>query len=79
MVYAILIAKRKLRHYFDAHPVTKNTIGKVINNREASRKIVKWVLELIGHGITYIPGQRSNRKSLQTSSRNGRRHSFPRL
>lgn len=51
MVYAMLIPKRKLRHYFFAHPVTvvtEHTLSELINNREASGKIVKWALELMG-------------------------------
>jgi hypothetical protein len=33
LVYAILMTKRKLRHYFDAHPITvvsKYLLGEVI-------------------------------------------------
>nr|CAB3453764.1 unnamed protein product [Digitaria exilis] len=47
MIYAILIGKHKLRHYFDAHRVTvvtKHTLGEVINNREATGRIAKWSL-----------------------------------
>jgi hypothetical protein len=35
LVYAILMTKRKLRHYFDAHPITvvsKYPLGEVIQN-----------------------------------------------
>jgi hypothetical protein len=38
LVYAILMTKRKLRHYFDAHPITvvsKYPLGEVIQNPEA--------------------------------------------
>jgi hypothetical protein len=57
-VYAILMTKRKLRHYFAAHPITvvsKYPLGKVIQNPEAKGRIAKWALELIGQNITYAP------------------------
>jgi ribonuclease HI len=58
LVYAILMTKRKLRHYFDAHPITvvsKYPLGEVIQNPEAEGRITKWVLELMGQNITYAP------------------------
>jgi ribonuclease HI len=58
LVYAILMTKRKLRHYFDAHPITvvsKYPLGEVIQNPEAEGRITKWVLELMGQDITYAP------------------------
>jgi hypothetical protein len=58
LVYAILMTKRKLRHYFDAHPITvvsKYPLGEVIQNPEAEGRIAKWALELTGQNITYAP------------------------
>jgi hypothetical protein len=51
LVYAILMTKRKIRHYFDAHPITvvsKYPFGEVIQNLEAEGRIAKWALELMG-------------------------------
>jgi hypothetical protein len=51
LVYAILMSKRKLQHYFDAHPiivVSKYPLGEVIQNPEAEGRITKWALELMG-------------------------------
>jgi hypothetical protein len=51
LVYAILMTKHKLRHYFDAHPITvvsKYPLGEVIQNPEAERRTVKSALELMG-------------------------------
>jgi hypothetical protein len=51
LVYAILMNKRKLQHYFNAHPITvvsKYLLGEVIQNPEAERRIAKWALELMG-------------------------------
>jgi hypothetical protein len=56
LVYAILMTKRKLRHYFYAHPITvvsKYPLGEVIQNPEAEGRIAKWALELMGQNITY--------------------------
>jgi ribonuclease HI len=50
------MTKRKLRHYFDAHPITvvsKYPLGEVIQNPEAELRIAKWALELMGQNITY--------------------------
>jgi hypothetical protein len=58
LVYAILMTKRKLRHYFDAHPITvvsKYPLGEVIQKPEAEGRIAKWPLELMGQNITYAP------------------------
>jgi hypothetical protein len=58
LVYTILMTKRKLRHYFDAHPITvvsKYPLGEVIQNPEAEGRIAKWALELMGQNITYAP------------------------
>jgi hypothetical protein len=57
LMYAILLTKRKLRHYFDAHPITvvsKYPLGEVIQNPEAEGRIAKWALELMGQNITYF-------------------------
>jgi hypothetical protein len=58
LVYAILMTKHKLQHYFDTHPITevsKYPLGVVIQNPEAEGRIAKWALELMGQNITYAP------------------------
>jgi ribonuclease HI len=58
LVYVILMTKRKLRHYFDAHPikvVSKYVLREVIQNAEAEGRITRWALELMGQNITYAP------------------------
>jgi hypothetical protein len=55
LVYAILMTKCKLWHYFDAHFVTvvsKYPLWEVIQNPEAEGRIAKWALELMGQNIT---------------------------
>jgi hypothetical protein len=47
-----------LRHYFELHLVTVVTSfphGKVVQNRDATWRITKWTLELMGEGIMYAP------------------------
>ena len=58
LLYAALIIKRKLRHYFESRPVTVVTsfpLGEVVQNRDATGRIAKWALELMGQGISYAP------------------------
>ena len=58
LLYAILIAKRKLHQYFELHSVTVVTsfpLSEVIQNRDATGRIAKWALELMGQGISYAP------------------------
>jgi hypothetical protein len=57
-LYAILITRKKLRYYFEPHPImiiSSFPLGEVIQNGEAMRRIAKWVVELMGEGITYAP------------------------
>jgi hypothetical protein len=56
--YALLITSRKLSHYFQAHQIevhTSLTLGEILNNKEATRKIVKWAIELLMYDIAYKP------------------------
>jgi hypothetical protein len=56
LLYAILIAWRKLCHYFKSHPITivsSFPLGEVIQSHEVTGRIAKWAVELMGEGITY--------------------------
>ena len=56
LLYTILITKRKLRHYFESHPVMVVTLfplGEVIQSQDAMGRTAKWALELMDQGITY--------------------------
>jgi hypothetical protein len=56
LAYALLITSRKLSHYFKVHQIevyTSSTLGEILNNREATGKIAKWVIELSMHDIVY--------------------------
>ena len=58
LLYAVILARRKLRHYFEAHPVTVVSsfpLGEIVRNREATGRIAKWPVELMGEALTYVP------------------------
>ena len=58
LLYAVIIAKRKLHHYFESHlemVMTSFPLGEVIQNQDATGRIAKWALELMGQGISYAP------------------------
>ena len=58
LLYAILIAKRKLHHYFESHLVTVVTsfhLDEVIQNQDATGRITKWAHKLMGQGISCTP------------------------
>jgi len=60
LFYAVVLARRKLCHYFEAHPVTVVSsfpFGEIVRNREAKGKIAKWSVELMGETLTYAPPQ----------------------
>ena len=51
LLYAVLITRRKLRHYFESHQVTvmmSFPLGEVVQNQDATGRIMKWALELMG-------------------------------
>ncbi|XP_066320530.1 uncharacterized protein [Miscanthus floridulus] len=54
----MLMATRKLLHYFTNHEVsviTSYLLGDIIRNHDAAGQISKWALELMDHDIRYIP------------------------
>jgi hypothetical protein len=58
LLYASLITKRKLLHFFESHPicvVTLYGLGEIIGNNLTTGRIAKWALELMGLDKTYIP------------------------
>nr|ABF95508.1 retrotransposon protein, putative, unclassified [Oryza sativa Japonica Group] len=58
MFYAILMASRKLRHYFQAHRVTVVTsypLGRILYNREGTGRVVKWAIELSEFDLRFEP------------------------
>jgi ribonuclease HI len=64
IAYAVVMATRKLRHYFEAHKVTVLTdqpLNDLFINKAVSSRIAKWATELSKHTIDF--GKRSAIKS----------------
>ena len=58
LVYGVFMASRKLKQYFQGHPITvvsSAPLGDIIQNREATGRIAKWAIELGPHRLKYIP------------------------
>jgi ribonuclease HI len=58
LLYAAILTRRKLRHYFESHPVTVVSsfpLGEIIQCREASGRIAKWAVEIMGETISFAP------------------------
>jgi hypothetical protein len=56
LLYVVVLARRKLHHYFKSHPMTVVSsfpLGEVIQNREATGRIAKWAVDLMGDGLIY--------------------------
>ena len=58
LAFALIIASRKLRHYFQAHIInvlTNHPLKKVMNKLEVARQLIKWVIRLSEFDIRYQP------------------------
>ena len=58
LIYVVILAQRKLQHYFLDHPITVGSsfpLGEIIQNQEATGRIAKWSVELMGETLTYAP------------------------
>jgi len=80
LLYVVVLARRKLRHYFEAHPVTVVSsfpLGEIVRNREAEGRIAKWSVELMGETLTYAPHKAIKSQVLLTSWLSGRTLSYP--
>jgi ribonuclease HI/transposase InsO family protein len=54
----VVLTRRKLRHYFEAHPVTVVSsfpLGEIIRNPDAAGRIAKWSVEFMGETLAYAP------------------------
>jgi hypothetical protein len=69
--YAVVLAQRKLRHYFEAHPVTVVSpfpLGEILRNPDAAGRIAKWSVELMGETLAYAPRKAIKSRSWRISS-----------
>ena len=64
VLYAVLMASRKLRHYFQAYHIivpSSQPLKDIMRNREATGRIGKWTVELNEFTIDYV-----HRSSIQS-------------
>jgi hypothetical protein len=64
VLYAVLMASRKLRHYFQAYHIfvpSSQRLKNIMRNREATGRIGKWAAELNEFSIDYV-----HRSSIQS-------------
>ena len=58
LVYTVFMAQRRLRHYFQEHPITvvcSHPLGDIIRNREAIGRVAKWTVEIGVFDLKYVP------------------------
>ncbi|KAK1579729.1 hypothetical protein QYE76_016750 [Lolium multiflorum] len=56
LAYGVFLGSRKLRHYFQEHPMTvvsKAPLATIINNSDATGRVAKWGIELSAFDINY--------------------------
>jgi hypothetical protein len=66
VLYVVLMASRKLRHYFQAYHIivpSSQPLKDIMRNREATRRIGKWAAELNEFTIVYV-----HRSSIQSQA-----------
>jgi hypothetical protein len=66
VLYAVLMASRKLQHYFQAYHIivpSSQPLKDIMRNREATGRIGKWVVELNEFAIDYV-----HRSSIQSQA-----------
>ena len=57
LIFGLIMASRKLRHYFQAHEITVVTrfpLQRILRNPEATGRIVEWALELSSFGLMFV-------------------------
>ena len=58
LVFALVIASRKLRHYFQAHVINvliDHPLKKAMNKLEAVGRLILWAIELSEFDVRYQP------------------------
>ena len=56
LLFGLLMASRKLRHYFQMHEITVVTrlpLQRILHNIDETGRIVEWALELSSFGLKF--------------------------
>jgi diketogulonate reductase-like aldo/keto reductase len=56
VAYDVYMAARKLKHYFEEHPITvvsTTPLSEIIRCKEATSRVAKWANKLAAHTILY--------------------------
>jgi hypothetical protein len=59
VAYGVYMAARKLKHYFEEHPITvvsTTPLLEIIGCKDATGRVANWAIELAAHTIQYKPG-----------------------
>jgi hypothetical protein len=75
VLYVVLMASRKLRHYFQAYNIivpSSQPLKDIMKNREATGRIEKWAAELNEFSIDYVHRSSIQSRRWQISSSIGR-------
>ena len=71
ITFALIVASRKLRQYFQANPIlvmTDQPIRKLMNRPEVAGRIIQWEIELSQFDIEYFLRTAIKAQALQISS-----------
>ena len=63
IVLALVNAKKKLRHYFETHPIiviTDFPIKQILSKLDLSSRLTNWVIDLEVYDIHYLPRAAKN-------------------
>jgi hypothetical protein len=58
VMYGVYMAARKLKHYFEEHPITvvsTTSLSEIIGCKDPTGRVAKWAIELAAHTIQYKP------------------------
>ena len=57
LLYAVIMAAKKMQHYLTEHEVSVVTsfpLGEVVHNRDAVGRVSKWAVELMGYDVKFV-------------------------
>jgi ribonuclease HI len=58
VAYGVYMAARKLKHYFEEHPITvvsTTPLSEIIGCKDATSRVARWAIKLAAHTIQYKP------------------------